>query len=131
MFHFGDVFAGEFATHLDELVGWHIVLADLERLFNSNLRRQPVAVPALRKVNVESFHPLVAGHEIDVAPVQCVPDVKIATGVWWWCVDTEGLARCVMGVEVVSVVLSPILTPIGFFGGRVVALAQSVVETRS
>ncbi len=82
-----------------------------------------MTVPALGKVHVEPFHPLVAGHEIDVAPVQRVPDVKIATGVWWWCVDTEGLARCVMGVEVVNVVLSPILTPIGFFGGRVVALA--------
>jgi len=74
-------------------------------------------------VNVESFHPLVAGYEIDVAPVQRVPDVKIATGVWWWGIDTEGLARCVMRVEVVSIVLSPILTPIGFFGDRVVALA--------
>jgi len=123
LFHFRDVFAGEFATHLDELVGWHIVLADLERLFNSNLCRQPVAVPALWKVNVESFHPLVAGYEIDVAPVQRVPDVKIATGVWWWCIDTEGLARFVMRIEVVSIVLSPILTPIGFLRGSVVALA--------
>ena len=82
-----------------------------------------MAVPALWKMNVESFHPLVAGHEIDVAPVQRVPNVKITTRIWWWCVDTEGLARFVMRVEVVNVVLSPILTPIGFFGGRVVALA--------
>jgi hypothetical protein len=81
-----------------------------------------VAVPALWKVNVESFHPLVAGYEIDVAPVQRVANVKIATGIWWWCIDTEGFARFVIGVEVVNVVLSPILPPIGFFGGRVVAL---------
>jgi hypothetical protein len=123
VFHFGDIFAGEFATHLDELVRWHIVLADLERLFNSNLCRQPMAVPALWKMNVESFHPLVAGYEIDVAPVQRVPNVKIATGIWRWCVDTEGLARFVMRVEVVNVMLAPILPPVGFFGGRVVALA--------
>jgi len=131
VFHLGDVFAGEFATHLDELVRWHVVLADLERLFNSNLCRQPVAVPALWKVNVESFHPLVAGYEIDVAPVQRVPDVKIATGVWWWCVDTEGLARCVMGVEVVNVVLSPVLPPISLLDRRVVALAESIVDART
>ena len=75
------------------------------------------------KVDVESFHPFVTSYEIDVAPVQRVPNVKITAGIWWWCVDTEGLARFVMRVEMVNVILSPILAPMGFFGGRVVALA--------
>ena len=82
-----------------------------------------MAVPALWKVNVESFHPLVASYEIDVTPVQRIPNVKITTGIGRRGIDTVGLARFVMRVEVVNVVLSPILTPIGFFRGRIVALA--------
>ena len=123
MFHLGDVFTGELAAHFNELLRRHIVLADLERLFNSNLCRQPVAVPPLWKVNIEPLHPLVAGYEIDVAPVQRVPNVKVTARIRWWRVDTEGLARFVMRVEVVNVVLSPILAPVGFFSGRFVVLA--------
>ena len=75
-----------------------------------------MAVPALGKMHVEPLHPLVAGYEIDVAPVQRVPNVKITAGIWWWCVDTVRLARFVVGVEVIDVVLSPIVSPIGLFG---------------
>ena len=82
-----------------------------------------MAVPALWKVHVEPFHPLVAGHKIDVAPVQRVPYVKVTAGIWWWGVDAKAFARLVLGVEVVSVVLSPIIAPIGLLGGSVVALA--------
>ena len=123
MFHLGDVFGSKLAAHLDELVRWQIVLAYLERLFYSNLGREPVAVPALGKMDVEPLHPFVACHEIDVAPIQRVPNVKVTARIRWWRVDTEGLARFVMRVEVVNVVLSPILAPDGFFSGRFVVLA--------
>ena len=122
LFHLCDVFARELAAHLHELFRRHIVLADLERLFDSNLCREPVAVPTLGKVYVEAFHPLVAGYEIDVAPVQGVSDVKVTAGIWWRCVDTVRLARGILCVEVVDVLSSPILLPLGFLGRRVVAL---------
>jgi hypothetical protein len=82
-----------------------------------------VAIPALWKVNVEPFHPLVTCYEIDVTPVQSVPDMKITARIRRRCVYTERSTRLVMRVEPVDVVLSPIIPPLGFFGHRIKVLA--------
>jgi len=82
-----------------------------------------VAIPALWKVNVEPFHPFVTCYEIDVTPVQSVPDMKITARIRRRCVYTERSTRLVMRIEPVNVVLSPILAPFGFFAHRIKVLA--------
>jgi hypothetical protein len=90
-----------------------------------------MAVPSLRKMHIEALHPLVTRYEIDVAPVQRVPNVKVATGIGGRRVDTVHLARSVVGIEVVDVMLSPKLAPISLLSSGVVGLAQRVVSARS
>jgi hypothetical protein len=71
-------------------------------------------------MDVEPLHPFVACHEIDVAPIQRVPNVKVTAGIWWWRVDTVRLARFVVRIKVVNVVLSPILPPNGLLDSGLV-----------
>ena len=79
-----------------------------------------MAVPALGKMHIEPLHPFVARHEIDVAPIQGVPHVKVTAGIWWWRVDTVRLARFVLWIKVVDVPLVPILPPSGLLGSGLV-----------
>src|SRR3989442_7412586 len=77
-----------------------------------------MAIPALWKVNVDPLHPFVTCYEIDVTPVQSVPDMKITARIWRRCVYTERSTRLVMRIEPVNVVLSPILPPLESSGTR-------------
>jgi len=72
---------------------------------------------------VESFHPFVTGYEIDVAPIQGIPYVKFPTRIGRRSIDAERLARIVKRVETMDILLSPILSPLCLFGGRIVVLA--------
>src|SRR3989442_4882343 len=89
-----------------------------------------MAIPALWKVNVEPLHPFVTCYEIDVTPVQSVPDMKITARIRRRCVYTERSTRLVMKGEPVNVVLSPILAPFGFFAHRIKGLAYDVIVAR-
>src|SRR6266581_682854 len=87
--------------------------------------------PSPGKMHIEPFHSFVTCYEIDVAPIQRVPNVKVTTGIRGRRVDTVRLARSIVGIEVVDVMLSPKLAPIGLLSSGVVGLAQQVVSTRS
>src|SRR5207249_9450389 len=78
-------------------------------------------------VNVEPLHPFVTCYEIDVTPVQSVPDMKITARIRGRCVYTERVTRLVMRVEPVNVVFSPILPPLWFLGRWIKVLAYDVI----
>jgi len=65
----GDVLLGQLDAELAEFFGREIALANSIALFDLNLSRQPVTVPALREKHVEAAHSLVARDDIEVGPV--------------------------------------------------------------
>ena len=60
-----------------------------------------MAVPALWEMHIVALHPLVTGHEIDVAPVESVSNMKISTRVGRGGVNAVGGFAAVDTVELV------------------------------
>lgn len=65
----GDVILGQLDAELTEFFRREITLAESIVLFDLDLSRQPVTVPALREKHVEPAHSLVAGDDVEVGPV--------------------------------------------------------------
>ncbi len=85
-----------------------------------------MAVPALWEVHVVAFHPLVSGDEVDVTPVQRVPNVELSARIGRWSIDAKRGTGFVGRVEMVEIIVLPELLPLWFFNYGVVRLGERV-----
>jgi hypothetical protein len=101
--HLLDVPDREVVAHLPELLSRYIIFGDPVCLLDLYLGGEAVAVPPLREHDVVTAHTLVARDEVDVAPVQGVPDMEVAGGVGRRRVDDEPwLLRA--GIEIIVLI---------------------------
>jgi len=78
---------GQLLAEPSEFFPWYFVLGDVVDLFYFDLCGKSVAVPSLWKHDIIALHALVAGREVDVAPVEGIADVEIARRVGRGCID--------------------------------------------
>ena len=122
--HCLDVFHGEVTAHFPELFPRDIVLRDMVEFFDFHFGREAVTVPSLREHHVEAFHPLVAGKEVDVAPVQRIPDMEITCRVRRGRVDHE-LGLFGFFIKIV-VLIAPGPSPALLHFGKIIVLRQLI-----
>ena len=120
--HLADVLRGQLAAEPAELLARQVVLGDPLLLLDLDLGGQAVAVPPLREHDVVAPHSPVPGQEVDVAPVEGVPDVEVPGRVRRRGVDHE--LRPVRGRVEVVVLVAPARLPPLLDGARVVGLRQ-------
>ncbi|KUK61769.1 MAG: hypothetical protein XD82_0957 [Methanoculleus marisnigri] len=113
--HLLDVPDREVAAHLPELLPRYIVFGDPVSLLDLHLGGEAVAVPPLREHHVKTAHTLVPRDKVDVAPVQCVPDMEVAGRIRRRRVDDEpGFWR--VGIEIIVLIAPGALpAPLHFF----------------
>ncbi|VVB87895.1 Uncharacterised protein [uncultured archaeon] len=87
--HAPDVLCGKLDAHPAELLPRDLALCDAIEFFHFDFCGKTVAVPAFGEHHIVAAHPLIARHEIDVAPVKRIADMEISCGIRWWRIYYE------------------------------------------
>ena len=73
-----DRLIGQLFAEPAKLLSRNLVFGDVVQLLHLHLCGKAVAVPALWEHDIVALHALVTGHEINVAPVESVPDMEVS-----------------------------------------------------
>ena len=122
--HLPDVLLGKFPAHPPELFPGDIVFRDMVEFLDFDFGGEAVAVPPLREHHVVSFHPLIAGKKIDIAPVQRIADMEIAGRVGRGGIDNK--LRLFRVLVKIVILIAPDTPPALFHLGKIIILGQLI-----